>query len=264
LRTDAEARDRHAEAASEAQVVLDRCRGNNAAARLTLRLENYLDAIGPSIEGAKPSLLVLRGEKLRQELAAYAAPDTLLDPIADDILVDLKGWQSSHNMMVGLDPTLMAIDTALLGPDRRPALMPPDEIKQFARDAQEADLLAEGTEEIIIEAADLAPAIPGPNDRRTNASIEMVRNLCIETVSIVLNYPIKSALATAVISGVVSPIFVGGMATPISIMSSIKAAEYLVGHREWIEKRMGNWSTWQTLFIKVAAWLEKATPFKSK
>jgi hypothetical protein len=91
LRTDAEARDRHSEAASEANAVLDRCRSNNAAARLTLRLENYLVAIGPSIEDTKPSLLVQRGEKLRQALAAYAAPDTLLDPIADDILVDMKG-----------------------------------------------------------------------------------------------------------------------------------------------------------------------------
>jgi hypothetical protein len=264
LHTDAEARDRHSEAASEAQAVLDRCRGNNAAARLTLRLENYLAAIGISVEDTKPSLLVQRGEKLRQELAAYAAPDTLLDPIADDILVDLRGWQSSHNMMVGLDPVLMAIDTAMLGPDRRPALIPPDEIKQVAHYAQEADLLAEGTEEIIIEAADLAPAIPDPNDRLTNASIEMVRNLIIETVSIVLNYPIKSAAAATVISGIVSPILVGGMATPISILSSIKAAEYLVAHRQWIEERMGDTPTWQTLFLKVADWLEKATPFKPK
>lgn len=264
LRTDAEARDRHSEAASEAQSLLDRCRGNNAAARLTLRLENYLAAIGISVEDARPSLLVQRGEKLRQELAAYGAPDTLLDPIADDIFVDFRGWQSSHNMMVGLDPVLMAIDTAMLGPDRRPSLIPPDEIKQVTHYAQEADLLAEGTAEVIIEAADLAPTIPDPNDRLTNASIEMVRNLIIETVSIVLNYPIKSAAAATVISGIASPILVGGMATPISILSSIKAAEYLIAHRQWIEERMGDTPTWQALFLKVADWLEKATPFKPK
>jgi hypothetical protein len=264
LRTDAEARDRHSEAASEAQAVLDRCRGNNAAARLTLRMENYLAAIGIAIEDSKPSLLVQRGEKLRQELAAYAAPDTLLNPIADDILVDLKGWQSSHNMMVGLDPVLMAIDTAMLGPDRRPALIPPHEIKQFVHDAVEADLLAEGTEDILVEAADLAPAIPDPNDRRTNASIEMVRNLCIEAVSIVLNYPIKSAIAATVISGIVSPILVGGLADPIPLLSSIQVAEWLVAHRQWIEEKMGNTPTWQTLFMKVADWLEKNTPFKPK
>jgi hypothetical protein len=263
LRTDAEARDRHLEAASEANAVLDRCRGNNAAARLTLRLENYLVAIGPSIEDTKPSLLVQRGEKLRQELAAYAAPDALLDPIADDILVDLKGWQSSHNMMVGLDPVLMAIDTAMLGPDRRPALIPPDEIKQFVHDAQEADLLAEGTEEIIIEAADLAPAFPDPDDRRTNASIEMVRNLCIETFSIALNHPIGTGIVVA-IGVAASSNLVAGAIGGVSFWNSIKAAEYLVTHRQWIEERMGNWSTWQALFVKVADWLEMVTPFKPK
>jgi hypothetical protein len=263
LRTDADARDRHSEAASEANAVLDRCRSNNAAARLTLRLENYLAAIGPSIEDTKPSLLVQRGEKLRQELAAYAAPDTLLDPIADDILVDLKGWQSSHNIMVGLDPVLMAIDTAMLGPDRRPALIPPDEIKQFARDAQEADLLAEGTEEIIIEAADLAPTIPDPEDRRTNFSREMVKNLCLETFSIALNHPRVSAAAIAA-SVAASSNGVAATIGGISVLSSIKAAEYLVTHRQWIEERMGNWSTWQALFVKVADWLEMVTPFKPK
>jgi hypothetical protein len=263
LRTDTEARDRHSEATSEAQAVLDRCRGNNAAARLTLRLENYLAAIGASIEGAKPSLLVQRGEKLRQELAAYAVPDTLLDPIADDILVDLRGWQSSHNMMVGLDPVLMAIDTATLGPDRRPALISPDEIKRFVHDAVEADLLAEGTEDILVEAADLAPAIPDPNDRRTTASIEMVRNLCIEAVSIVLNNP-KISVAAITVSLAASSNAVAATIGGISIMSSIKAAEYLVAHRQWIEDRMGNTPTWQTLFLRVADWLEKYTPFKPK
>jgi hypothetical protein len=263
LRADTEARDRHAEAASEAQAVLDRCRGNNAAARLTLRLENYLAAIGSSIENSKPSLLVQRGEKLRQELAACTAPDTLLDPIADDILVDLKGWQSSHNMMIGLDPVLMAIDTSMLGPDRRPALIPPDEIKQFVHDTVEANLLAEGTEDILIEAADLAPAIPDPDDRRTNASIEMVRNLCIEIFSIVLNNPKLSMALVLTATGASSSLFAAA-ASGFSLMSSIKAAEYLVAHRQWIEEKMGNTPTWQALYVKVADWLQENTPFKPK
>jgi hypothetical protein len=166
-------------------------------------------------------------------------------------------------MMVGLDPVLMAIDTAMLGPDRRPALMPPDEIKQFARDAQEADLLAEGTEEIIFEAADLAPTIPDPEDRRTNISREMVRNLCIETFSIALNHPRVSAAAIAA-SVAASSNGVAATIGGISVLSSIRAAEYLVTHRQWIEERMGNWSTWQALFVKVADWLEMVTPFKPK
>jgi hypothetical protein len=263
LRVDAEARDRHAEAVSEALAVLNRCRGNNAAARLTLRLENYLAAIGTSIEEVKPSLLVQRGERLRQELAAYAAPDTLLDPIADDILVDLKGWQSAHNMMVGLDPVLMAMDTAMLGPDRRPSLISPDEIRQFAQDAQAADILAAGVEDILIETADLAPAIPDPNDRRTIWSGEAVRNLALEAFAIALNHP-KTSASVVVAARMLSSNLVAGVVGGFSIWNSIKAAEYLVAHRRWIEDKMGNTQTWQALFVKVADWIERVTPFKPK
>lgn len=263
LCNNADARDRHAEAISEARALLNRCNGNNAAARLTQRLENYLDAAGTSVDDIKPSLIVQRGERLRQELAAYAVPGTLLDPIADDILIDLKGWQSAHNMLVGLDPVLMAIDTSMIGPDRRPEMMSPDEIKQFVHDAQVKGLLADGTEAILIETADLASAVPGANDRRANASIEMVRNLCIETVSIALNHPIGTAAFVAICVAASSSITSGAI-SGVSIMGSIKAAEYLINHRPWIEGKFGNTPTWQALFAKIADWLEKNTPFQPK
>ena len=250
LRTDADARDRHAEAVAEARAVLNRCRGNNAAARLTFRLENYLAAAGNAIGEVKPSLLVQRGERLRQELAAYAAPDTLLDPIADDILVDLKGWQSAHNMMVGLDPTLMAMDTAMLGPDRKPALIPPDEFKQFARDAQANDLLAEGTEEVLIEAADLALAAPDPANRRSIWSAEIFRNLVLEAFGIAINKPAKTAIL--------------GFSAAKLMLDPLKAAKFLVEHREWLTLRLGDAPTWQSLFVILCDRLEKETPFKPK
>lgn len=263
LRSDADARDRHAETILEIRAVLDRCRGNNAAARLTLRLENYLDAAGVAIEDIKPSLLVQRGERLRQELAAYDSPDSMFDPIADDILVDLKGWQSSHNMLVGLDPILMAIDTAMLGPDRKPALIPPDEIRQVAHDAEEAGILANGTEAIIIEAADLAPVVPDLADRRSIASAEVARNLVIEAFAVALNHP-KATGAIMVAGATLTTNPAAGVIGGISIMGSIKAAEYLVNHRQWIEDKLGKTLTWQTLFRRVADWLEKVSPFKPK
>lgn len=254
---DAGAQDRHAEAVREARRALDRCQGNNAAARLTAFLSNYLEAAGESIEAAKPSLLVQRGERLRQELKRYEAPDHMLPPVADDLLLDMKGWQSAHNMVIGLDPVLNAMDTAMLGPDRRPSLITPDEIKRFVNDARKADLLAEGVEDILIETADLAPIVPDPTDRRTNASIEMVRNLCIETVSIVLNNPVKTG-------AIVTAFAVEGFVVGISIMGTIEAAKLLVAHRQWIEDKMGNTPTWKALFLKVADWLETNTPFKPK
>ena len=226
-------------------------------------LTNYLLAAGESLDVAKPSLLVQRGERLRQELARYEAPDHMLPPVADDLLLDLKGWLTAHNMVVGLDPVLNAMDTAMLGPDRQPALISPDEIREKAREANKADLLQDGVIEVVEEAADLAPAVPDANDRHTIWSTEMVRNLMIETASVALNHPI--ATGTAAVAGVtvyatLGTAGIGG----ISILGSIKAAEYLITHKEWVLSRLGNTPTWQALIAKLADWLEKITPFEPK
>jgi hypothetical protein len=263
LRADAGARDRHEEAVNEARNALNRCHGNNAAARLTGLLTNYLLAAGENLEAAKPSLLVQRGERLRQELARYEAPDHMLPPVADDLLLDLKGWLTAHNMVVGLDPVLNAMDTAMLGPDRQPALIPPDEIREKAREAEEADLLQDGVIEVVEEAADLAPAVPDADDRHTIWSTEMVRNLMIETASVALNNPATTGTVVAV-GAVLSSGLAVGIVGGVSIMGSIKAAEYLVTHKEWVLARLGNTPTWQALITKLADWLEKMTPFEPK
>ncbi len=257
LRTDREARDRHAEAVREARSLHERCQGNNAAARLTGLFENYLIAAGESVEGVSPSLLVQRGEKLRQEIAAYAAPDTMLDPVADDILVDLKGWQSAHNMVVGLDPVLMALDTAALGPDVKPALISPDELRQLARDADNEGVLAEGVRAVLEEAADLAPAIPDPTNRRTIWSVETGKNLIIELFSVALNNPVKAALGIVAV-GVVVPMVGPGW----TLGGTIAAAGFLIKHRHWIEQRLGNTPTWKALFSQLCDQMQAVTPFR--
>jgi hypothetical protein len=263
LRADEGARDRHQEATGEARHALGRCQGNNAAARLTGLLTNYLEAAGESIETAKPSLLVQRGERLRQELARYETFDHMLPPVADDLLLDLKGWQSAHNMMVGLDPVLVGMDTAILGPDRQPSLIPPYEIRAKSEAADEAGILADEVVQVLIEAADLAPDIPDPNNRLTVSSNEMMRNLIIEAFSVALNHPVRTGTAV-VASALLSSGVVAGVVGSVSIMGSIKAAEYLVNHREWILNRLGNTPTWQALITKLVDWLEEVTPFEPK
>ncbi len=257
LRTDADARDRHAEAVREAQALLERCRGNNAGARLTRLLENYLAAAGEAVEDIRPSLMVQRGEKLRQEIAALAVPDSLLDPLADDILVDLKGWQSAHNMAVGLDPVLMALDTSLLGPDIQPTLIPPQDLREIAKKADIAEILEEGVRDVLDEAADLAPIIPDPANRRTIWCAETFKNLVIELMSVPLNHP-KKALGGIIAVGVAGPI-----ATGAAIGFAWKAAEFLTKHREWIESKLGNTPTWKSLFNQLCDRIEKEAPFKS-
>ena len=263
LRTDDDAMERHAEAISEARSALGRCQGNNAAARLTGFLENYLAAAGDSPGNAKPSLLVQRGERLRQELARYDASDHMLPPVADDVLLDLKGWQSAHNMMIALDPVLNANDTAMLGPDRQPVLIAPDEFREKVREADNQGLLAEGVVEIIDEAASLAPQTPDPTNRLSVSFGGMAQNLIIEAFACALNHPTISVVAIGA-AGLISAGPAAGAIGGVSVMSSIKAAEYLINHREWIIARLGNAPTWQTLIERLVGWLETVTPFKPK
>ena len=257
LRTDADARDRHAEAVREAQALLERCRGSNAGARLTQLLENYLAAAGEAVEDIRASLMVQRGEKLRQEIAALAVPDSLLDPLADDILVDLKGWQSAHNMAVGLDPVLMALDTATLGPDVKPALISPDELRMLARDADHEGVTEAGVLAVLEEAADLAPAIPDPTDRRTLWSVETGKNLVIEAMSVALNHPIKTAIGVAAV-GFIVPTMSAFDQTQMFAFATI----FLLKNRNFIESKLGNTPTWKSLFIQLCDRIEKEAPIK--
>ena len=259
LRTDGDARDRHGEAIREARALLDRCRLSNSAARFVSGFENYLAAGGDTLADLRPSLFVQRGEKLRQEIAAYegSEQDSFLEPIADDLLIDLKGWRSAHNMAVGLDPVLMRIDTAMLGPDVKPTLIAPSELHAFVADADEADILDDGVREIVDEAIDLAPDVPDANDRRTVWSVESVQNLVIEAFSVALNHPVKVAVGvgfTAAVGVTVAAGVAGG---------ALVSAKFLIKHRTWIETRLNNTPTWQSLFNQVCDRLEEWTPFKS-
>jgi hypothetical protein len=252
LRLDQAARDRHAEAVREALAALQRCQGNNAAARLSGLFQNYIDAAGDGLESAKPSLAVQRGERLRQELARYESADHMLSPIADDLLLDVKGWQTAHNMWVGLDPVLMAMDVAMLGPDRQPALIPPEEIREKVQQADDAELLAEGVAEIVTEAANLAPEVPDANNRRTLWSVEVARNLFIEVICIALN-PSNAEAQTAVFNA---------KAGVRALCGSIEHAKYIVEHREWILQNLGSTPTLRELIERLADRLERVTPFK--
>ena len=222
LRKNPAARDRHAEAVREASEWLEKCRTNNAASRLAKLLGNYLEAAGDNLEAMKPSLFVQRGERLRQELARYDVFDNMLPPVADELLLDGKGWQSAHNMAVGLDPVLNASDTAMLGPDRRPILIAPSEIREKAREAEDLEMLANGVIDIIEEAADLAPATPDPSDRRTIWSTEMVRNLLIETFALALNHPYVAS-STMVAGAILTSAPVAGVIGGFSVLSSLRA-----------------------------------------
>lgn len=253
LKADPDSRDRYEQAVAEARDLLGKCRTSNAGARLTALLSNYLDAAGDRLETMRPSLLVQRGEKLRQEVTAYAAPDSMLDPISDELLIDLKGWRSAHNMLVALQPRLNALDTALLGPDAKPALFPPDDLRMIGRDAADADILAEGVLDVIEEAADIAPKTPDASDRRTIWSVETGKNLIIEAFSVALNHPWKSMAAVAAVGMVAAE-------PATAIVAGVGAIGFLLRHRAWIENKLGDTPTWRALFTELCDRLKGYVP----
>lgn len=253
LRNDPDSQDRHRLSMEEARELLKKCETSNAGARLTQLLKNYIEAGGEQIEDMRPSLYVQRGEKLRQETAAYSEPDNMLNPISDELLVDLKGWKSAHNMNVALQPKLNALDTAQLGPDAQPALFPPDDLRRIGQEAQEAEILADGVLEIVEETADIAPAIPDATNRLTIWSVETGKNLVIEAFAFAMNSP-GTAGGGAVGTGVV-------LSEPATaLVAGFGVVGFLMANRDWIESNMGNYPTWKSLFEQLCDLLERSTP----
>lgn len=261
LRDDHETNDRYVECLDLAKAVLSICEGSNAASRLSRLIENYINAAGSNSSELRESLFVQRGERLRQELKAYSRPDIMLPPLSDEILLDLQAWQSAHNLFVGLDPSLMAKDIALRGPDSRVAVVPPSEIKSVAQDADESGILVDDVIDVVLEAADLAPDNPDPRDRRTIWSFETGRNLIIEAFNVALRYPGKTAVGTIVAGSGMATAGVAGTVVALAA-GSIPAARFLLRHRDWIETRLGDTPTWRALFASLCESLEKIEPLR--
>lgn len=251
LRTDPDARDRHAELRRYAVALLARCQGSNAGARLTGFLENYIEALGDNNESQRPSLLVQRGNRLDVEHSAYRDPATLLSPLADDVLLDLGNLVSAHHMHVMSEPVLRDRATAMLGPDTKPILIPPVEIREVAQDADDQGILAPGVREVLQEAAELSPPLPDPENRLTIWSTETIKNLIIEAFAMALNHPRKTA-------GLV--VAVGMLPLSLNPFAALDAANFLIKNRAWIEAKLGNAPTWKALFKDLCAWMDKHAP----
>lgn len=251
LRTDSDARDRHSELQRLATALKSRCQGSNAAARLTGLLENFVEALGDRNEDQRPSLLVQRGNRLDVEYKAYSDPAHLLSPLADDVLLDLGSLVSAIHMHVMSEQVLRDRATAMLGPDAKPVLIAPDEIKLAVQEADDRGILADGVREVVEEAADIAPAVPDPENRFTIWSTETLTNLIIEAFTIALRHPIE----TAIVGGVASI-----LPTGLDLGTAVVAAGYLLHRRKWVESRLGNSPTWKALFIELCNRMDKFMP----
>lgn len=250
IKKDNESQELHQLAIEEALEIKQKCAGNNAAARLTQLLDNYLNSIGESLDEIKPSMAVQRGEKLRQEILAYDKADNMLPPISDEMLLDLKAWETSHNMMVAFQPKLNDLDRAILGPDRQPAPFTPSDLNTLTSDAEDLELLKEGTREILEETAFLAPVEFDPNNRRSLWTSVTTMNFIKETAAITLNNPSKLLTVAAIGKSAWS--------------DPVNAAKLLVEHRHWLEEKFANYPTMQSVIRNICDKFENETPFESK
>lgn len=240
LRNDDDARDRHQLALDDAKALMQACAGSNSADRLTAILTAYIAAAGDSVETMRPSVFVQKGERLRQESARYEDPDNFLPPLPDGIELDLKSLVKAHNMVVGLDPHLLEIDTAQTGPDDVIGDVTKQEMQGFANEAREEAILREDAADDLVEAVDLTPDGADASDRRFRWSASSCKNLVIEAFAVALNHPVKT---TAVVAGsyAIGPIPLVG--------NALACAIFLVSRRKWIEEKLGRHApTWKALF----------------
>jgi hypothetical protein len=216
---DEEAVDRHGETRAAVDRAIAACSGN-AAAGTRQSLERYAGALGEAIEALRPGQLIQRGEGLRQELSvrerdAAENRDTDMPPIPGQALLALSAVVTAHNLLVGLDPALSRRDEARLGPDAPQTQISPQDAHEIAESAANADILTDDARDAIDTAADLAPAQPNPENRRSRLLAETVRNFGRAVVA-VLNAARRAPVATAAVTVVAATSTTTGVAGGIA------------------------------------------------
>ena len=182
LRQDDEAKELHAETAYRARRILEQAAGSmggNAVVELVNEVRRYADALGSAPAEVKPALLVVRGDVLRNQLAAQENRDddfSDLPPLPDSYLTELRNLVSAHNTYVALDPELSRRDEARLGPDVRENLVSPAHGMEIVNDAVQEGIATDRVAEVMGEEASVAPDKPDPDNRKSRRYSEGIRN----------------------------------------------------------------------------------------
>jgi len=230
LRDDLSAQRRHKEVLRRAdQLLADYVRtsqGGNASARLLEEVALFKDSLGGAIEELDPDLLIPRGDGLRRDLNAYQNRDefSVLPPAPDDLILALGKLVSDYNNFVSFDPELARRDEALLGPDARRRLVPPEEGQKVLVDAVARHAAHQDVVDILAEEAKVAPIVPDPDSRQSRRYSEGAKNFARIAIEMAYEYAIalwrnKRAIAA------------GGV---FVLTSSYAAAQWVLGNQAWL------------------------------
>ncbi|MEO9600094.1 hypothetical protein [Parasphingorhabdus sp.] len=179
LLADQDALDRYNEVKAETENIIEACSRTNAGGSLKRRALGYLDALGGDINSIQPSLVVQRGQTLRDKLAEQLNPnpDPMTMPLSGDLLLDLKAWQSAHNMMVLMDPELEKRDKALYGPDQITVVIALEKIKQVVIEANSQNVIDQSAQDALVDATGSAESEIEEWGRLYRLASESLKNL---------------------------------------------------------------------------------------
>lgn len=173
-----DSKDRHAETLIEAEAALRvSAHGLTQATDLAPPISSYIDALGTNVSEIRPSLLVLRGNKLRRILEQRQDEMSLAAPLSQDQTDTLSSWLDAHNLLVSLDPYLSRIEQGLANPENSTATIKRFEAKVLIQTLQTEHITSLDAANALDDAVDNIPVNADSNDRRWHFATESLSNL---------------------------------------------------------------------------------------
>lgn len=195
LDTSERARGRHAEVRANALKALEESRtGKTQATEIEPVLEGYLQSLGERPEDLDAPLLIARGEKLRRLISLRHDPKSSAVPFAEGQDGALADWLTSHNLFIGFDAYLSAVERIARGPDAVPTVLDLEALKRVIQSARDANLPTDDAAQALDDVADNVPPDPAPDDRRLVQATEALKNFIRAVGSLVKEHGWKVGL----------------------------------------------------------------------
>jgi hypothetical protein len=251
LRADEAASKRHAELARRLNSCLSGCRhadpGGNSTSALREELVLYGESLGETVGDVDPDLFIPRGDGLRIDLREQEPPgDAVLGdpPWPDTVRKEVRKLVAAHNNFVAFDPELAKRDEALLGPDAKRQLVPPEAGHNAVSDAIEKRAATERVGEFLDEEGKVAPAIPDPENRQSRRYSEGAKNFARRAIELAGEFAIAAWTHK-------------GKITVTTAGSGLAAAKWVVANRDWLLQYFSHNPTMVDIINKLLAILDK-------
>ncbi|MEQ8743042.1 hypothetical protein [Parasphingorhabdus sp.] len=257
LRTDQDSVDRHSELRTELYLLKEQCQGSNSLGHVVNLADRLLEALGSEVGEMRTSLVVQRGERIRQlaEIYENLSPTSLHEKVDEFVFNQLKATRDALNMVVGLDPVLDNLDRARLGPDIEMSMVSPSEVKERFEDLADREIVTQETREFVEEAVDLAPTVPDPENRQSRTVDLLAQNFVRYSIEIISAYPEQSAWVAAS-TGVVAAATLGLASTGGGMVLVWALAKTILRHEDKFRSYIGNSPANQANFDKLIVFLK--------